>query len=277
MKSKGSERFFQVVFSFGFLLFVICCYALSDQSRVAYAAGDSCVTYQCHSRIGKDKFVHGPAAVGDCSGCHISQGKHKFAPIKKASDLCYKCHEKVDTKNAIHKPVKDGNCTKCHNPHQSPYKYFLRAERTGLCFLRHDKKILAGKFVHGPVAAGGCTMCHSPHEADFPKLLSASGNDVCFQCHTDKVDDFKGKKFVHKPVKEKCVNCHSPHSGDYQYNFSREGSRELCFECHKDKKEWISKIKVKQGGLETDRKCLACHDPHVSDHVKQLVKEPAES
>ena len=26
--------------------------------------------------------------------------------------------------------------------------------------------------------------------------------------------------------------------------------------------------------LNSDRKCLACHDPHVSDYVKQLVKAP---
>lgn len=278
MKSKGMTRLGKVVFVFEFFLSVfLICLALSSPGRVAYAAPDSCVTDKCHNGMGKAKFVHGPVAVGNCTVCHKSEGRHKFSPIKSAGEFCYKCHDKVDTRNTVHKPVKDGKCTKCHDPHQSPYKYQLRAERTDLCFLCHDKKILAGKYIHGPVAVGGCTMCHNPHQADFPKLLSAAGNDVCFQCHTDKAEAFQGKKFVHKPVKEKCVNCHSPHSGDYQYNFSREGSRELCFECHKDKKEWIAKVKVKHGGLETERKCLACHDPHVSDYVKQLLKEPVES
>jgi predicted CXXCH cytochrome family protein len=259
------------------LSFFISFLTLSGLNGVVHAEQDSCVTNKCHSNMGKDKFVHGPVAIGNCAACHKSEGKHKFSPIKSAAEYCYMCHDKVNAKNTVHKPVKEGNCTKCHDPHQSAYKYQLRAEGTALCFLCHDKKIAAGKFVHGPVAVGGCTMCHNPHQADFPKLLSGAGNAVCFQCHTDKVEAFKGKKFIHAPVKDNCVNCHSPHSGDYQYNLSRDGSRELCLGCHTDKKEWIAKVKVKHGGLETERKCLACHDPHVSDYVKQLVREPAES
>lgn len=246
-------------------------------NAVSAAAANSCVTDKCHAGMGKDKFVHGPVAVGNCGGCHVSEGKHKFGAIGKAAQLCYKCHDKVDTKKGVHKPVKDGNCTQCHNPHQSPHKYMLLADRNNLCFRCHDKKILVGKFVHGPVAVGGCTMCHNSHQTDFPKMLNATGNDVCFQCHGDKAEAFKGKKFVHMPVKEKCTKCHDPHSGDYQFNFKAEGSSELCFLCHKDKKDWIAKAKVKHGGLDTERKCLTCHDPHVSDYVKQLVKRPVES
>lgn len=237
---------------------------------------DSCVTDKCHPKMGKDKFVHGPVAVGQCTACHIPIDKHKFAPIKNVGAVCYKCHDRVDTKKGVHKPVKEGNCTKCHDAHQSPYKFQLRADGANLCFMCHDKKIAAGKFVHGPVAVGGCPMCHNPHQTDYPKLLNASGNNVCFACHTDKAEAFKGKKFVHKPVADKCVNCHSPHAADYKYNLKADGSMDLCLGCHKDKKEWIAKVKTKHGGLDTDKKCLACHDPHVSDYVKQLIKPPVE-
>ncbi|MFO0752113.1 MAG: cytochrome c3 family protein [Thermodesulfovibrionales bacterium] len=227
--------------------------------------------------MGKEKFVHGPAAVGQCGICHVSQGNHVFAPIKNAGELCYKCHERVDTMKGVHKPVKEGSCTKCHDPHQSPYRYMLRGEGPALCFRCHDKRIAGGSFVHGPVAAGGCSMCHNPHQTEYPKMLSAVGNEVCFQCHIDKAEAFKSKKFAHKPVVERCTRCHSPHSGDYKFNFNREGSQELCFECHKDKKEWVGKAKVKHGGLETERKCLACHDPHASDYAKQLMKQPIDT
>ena len=278
MQSRGLIRPGRAGSMGGIILSVLTiCLALGGLNEFAHAAADSCVTDRCHKNMGKDQFVHGPVAVGNCTVCHKREGRHKFAPIKRIREVCYACHDKVDTKNIVHKPVKEGNCSKCHDPHQSPYKYQLRAERTALCFLCHDKKILAGKYIHGPVTVGGCTMCHNPHEADFSNLLSASGNDACFQCHTDKVEAFRGKKFFHKPVKEKCINCHSPHSGDYQYNLSRDGSGDLCFECHKDKKAWISRVKVKHGGLDTERKCLMCHDPHVSDYVKQLVREPVES
>lgn len=227
--------------------------------------------------MGKDKFVHGPVAVGDCVSCHEKTGKHSFKKIVNVGELCYRCHERLDTKKGGHKPVKEGSCTKCHNPHQSAFKFQLRAEGTGLCFLCHDKKIMGGKFVHGPVAVGGCSMCHNPHQTDFPKMLNASGNDVCFQCHTDKADAFKGKKFVHNPVQDSCINCHSPHGGEFKYNFAADGQKDLCFQCHSDKKEWIENVKVKHGGLDTERKCLACHDPHVSDFPKQLTKEPSDS
>ncbi len=260
---------------FFLLLFVlVISFYVSDRHVVHAQQAESCVTDKCHSKMGKEKFVHGPAAVGDCTACHVKEGKHKFTPITKVGELCYKCHDRIDTKKGVHKPVKEGNCTKCHDPHQSPYKFQLRADGMNLCFMCHDKKIAEGKFVHGPVAVGGCVMCHNPHQTDFPRMLTASGNEVCFQCHTDKAEDFKGKKFVHKPVSEKCVNCHSPHAGNYKYNFKADGSMDLCLGCHKDKKEWIASVKVKHGGLETEKKCLACHDPHVSDYVKQLIAAP---
>jgi predicted CXXCH cytochrome family protein len=38
----------------------------------------------------------------------------------------------------------------------------------------------------------------------------------------------------------------------------------------------IGEVSVKHKGLDTERKCLACHDPHVSDYAKQLIKQPAD-
>ena len=284
MRDTGVRRVRSLVLGLSLVIsiFILSFYLSEKHGIVNAQTKDSCVTDKCHSKMGKEKFVHGPAAVGDCMACHTGDaGKHrsspasnKFAPIKNVGQLCYKCHDRVDTKKGVHMPVKEGQCTKCHDAHQSPYKYQLRGDGQNLCFMCHDKKIAAGKFVHGPVAVGGCSMCHSPHQTDFPKMLNASGNDVCFTCHTDKAEALKGKKFVHKPAGEKCVNCHSPHAGDYKYNFKLDGSRDLCFGCHKDKKEWIADVKVKHGALNSDRKCLACHDPHVSDYVKQLVKAP---
>jgi predicted CXXCH cytochrome family protein len=242
----------------------------------AVAASGACVTTKCHAGMGKDKFVHGPVATGDCSFCHKAIGDHKFEPIKDVGALCYQCHDRVDQKKTVHPPVKEGLCTGCHDPHQSPNRFQLRAAGEDLCFLCHDKKEVVGKkFLHGPVAAGECSTCHNAHQSDYPRMLMAQGNDVCFECHSDKEEEFKAAKFTHAPAADSCVNCHSPHSADYPNNLFADARRDLCFSCHDDKKTEIEEATVKHGGLETEKKCLACHDPHVANYPKQLKMQPA--
>jgi predicted CXXCH cytochrome family protein len=247
-----------------------------DVGRAFAAPTESCVTASCHAGMGKASFVHGPVAVGECAACHKQKKKHKFEPISDVAKLCYECHEELNKQKVVHAPVKAGKCTGCHDPHQSPNKFQLRASGSGLCFRCHDKAIAEGAFVHGPAAVGGCAACHNPHQSENPKLLPAAGNQVCFACHADKAEAFKGRKFVHAPVRDACVNCHSPHKGGHRYNLSAEADRDLCFTCHPDKEKDIKEATVPHKGLDTPRKCLACHDPHVSDYVKQLVSEPAQ-
>jgi predicted CXXCH cytochrome family protein len=237
---------------------------------------ESCITGSCHANMGKDKFVHGPVAGGDCDVCHKKKGKHKFAPITDVGKLCSECHEQLTTQKVVHVPVKKGECTKCHDPHQSPNKFQLRAPGSDLCFKCHNKSIIGGKYVHGPVAAGSCTACHNVHQSPYQKLLLTKGNDVCFTCHTDKAEDAKNLKFVHQPVREGCIRCHNPHSGDYQYNLPKSGSRDLCLTCHTDKVQELAAATVPHRALDGERKCLTCHDPHFSNYPKQLVKQPEE-
>lgn len=234
----------------------------------------SCVTNKCHSDIGKDKFVHGPVAVGACSVCHIETTKHKFKAIENAGKLCYKCHDSKSTMSNIHPPVKEGLCTDCHSPHQSPFRYQLYNKPPKLCFRCHDEEMAKAEYVHGPVAVGGCVVCHNPHESNNPKMLMAKGNNVCYICHIDKLHMFKEKKFLHKPAKEACIKCHSPHTGKYRFNLQLDPNMELCLGCHTDKKESIKTVKYKHGALDTKKKCLACHNPHVADYPKQLIKQP---
>jgi predicted CXXCH cytochrome family protein len=89
---------------------------------------DSCVK-NCHNTMGKDKFVHGPVAVGECTMCHVPTDEHKFALSENIGATCYKCHDKVDTTNGAHKFVKGGNCTECHDAHQSPNEFLLRTNK----------------------------------------------------------------------------------------------------------------------------------------------------
>jgi predicted CXXCH cytochrome family protein len=116
------------------ICFALDAHAAHDKSRdVSIKAGQSCATSSCHPTMGKDKFVHGPVATGDCSFCHKQEKKdrHTFEPIKNVEALCYECHEKLNTSVGVHKPVTDGKCTKCHDPHQSANQFQLKEVQTG--------------------------------------------------------------------------------------------------------------------------------------------------
>ncbi len=253
-------------------------YGSHDNARAtdakAAAANESCVTDKCHAGMGKEKFVHGPVASGSCTSCHIPTGNHKFKPITNSGKLCLDCHERLDSRKVVHAPVRAGKCTTCHDPHQSPNKFQLRKAGGELCLLCHDRAMVSTKFVHGPVSVGDCTACHNPHQGDIPKLLVAKGNDLCFTCHTDKAEAFKSSKFSHAPAKDSCLMCHSPHGGNFRYNLPTDGEQGLCFSCHASKQQEIAEATTKHKGLETSKKCLACHDPHVAGYPKQLRAQP---
>jgi len=265
-------KFFYFLVTFGLALTFL---NFGWAGNVSAANNPTCVTNKCHSGMGKEKYVHGPAATGDCAFCHEQTGKHDFKPIQDVGSLCYQCHNREDGEKHVHPPVKEGLCTECHDPHQSPNKFQLRAAGEDLCFLCHDKDELVGKkFLHSPVAFGGCGSCHNPHGSDSPKMLIAEGNDVCFACHTDMQEEAQTRKFTHAPVADACVNCHSPHSTDYKYNLIADPKQDLCLTCHVEKEDEIKNAAVKHGGLETEQGCLACHDPHFSDFGKQLTMQP---
>ncbi|RJQ48251.1 MAG: cytochrome C [Nitrospiraceae bacterium] len=253
---------------------------ISAQQKATEKQTESCITAQCHAKVGKEKFVHGPIAAGECTICHGESPKHrddpknnKFKPIKNISEKCYSCHEKFKTKKFTHVPVQDGDCLACHNAHGSEFKFQLKAKGGEMCFTCHDDAIVSGKFVHGPAAVGGCVACHEPHTADYAKNLKAEGPELCYTCHTEKAEIIHKSQFVHKPVSEKCTSCHNPHSASKQFMLEAE-SPALCLTCHKDKKDQLASVTVKHGAIDRDKSCLNCHDAHNSNIAKNLLMEP---
>lgn len=238
---------------------------------------ETCITSKCHAKIGKDAFVHGPIAAGECAVCHGASpkheknpGKNKFKRIEDMETLCFSCHEQFEPKKFIHNPVENGECTSCHDPHGSPNKFQLLKKGGELCFECHENEIVGGKYVHGPAAVGGCIACHEPHTSDHEKNLRAKGPELCYLCHTDKAEIFLAGDVVHTPVEEDCILCHNPHSDKEQYMLAF-GSPGLCFDCHDDMKEWVDGASVEHAALTTDRACLNCHDAHVSSIAKNLI------
>ncbi len=252
----------------------------SAQENKSDKPKDTCITDKCHDTMGKDKFVHGPVAAGECTVCHGESQKHKDSPKKNKFGVipdmarkCYSCHEKFPQRKFTHTPVDNGECTSCHNPHGSANKFQLTEQGGKLCFLCHDEALAGKEFVHGPVAVGGCVACHDPHTADFAKNLKVEGPDLCYMCHTDKAEAIHSAEFIHKPVSEKCTSCHNPHSAAKQFMLESQ-SPTLCFNCHDDKKKQIESAFVKHGALEVGKSCLNCHDAHMSNIAKNLSMEP---
>ena len=101
-------------------------------------------------------------------------------------------------------------CTSCHDPHENPYRKFLRVDDrgAGLCTACHRQRNWIGSAhatspatwtgtranpwpnsSYTTVADNGCENCHRPHAAPHPpRLLSdAQEPNVCLVCHNGSV------------------------------------------------------------------------------------------
>jgi len=82
----------------------------------------------CHSKLVATAFVHGPAAVSDCTVCH----HHHAAPFQKlllvdATATCLNCHERDDLSTGEHHTgIHRRACTDCHDPHGGTNRFFVK-------------------------------------------------------------------------------------------------------------------------------------------------------
>jgi predicted CXXCH cytochrome family protein len=85
-----------------------------------------CLT--CHARLVEEqKFVHAPAAVGDCALCHHYHGSPYpnlllVDPIK----TCLNCHDRSDLSEGEHHAQPDRACNECHDPHGGDNRFFVK-------------------------------------------------------------------------------------------------------------------------------------------------------
>lgn len=248
--------------------------------NAATSLAEGCTTEKCHPKMGKDAYVHGPVAAGQCAICHQqsnanhpSGGKNDFKLAENGGkELCFSCHERSDQNPVVHKPVQKGDCTACHDPHGSSAELMLKKATTAeLCYSCHDASKAKKAVVHGPVAAGDCNVCHNPHSSQNKGLTEAAGSELCLQCHIDRMEEFQ-RKYVHKPVEKNCSECHDAHGSDNPFMLMGDG-KTLCFKCHTRVKEHIDNSAVKHTALK-EGACTKCHTPHSSNYPRQL-KSPA--
>lgn len=218
----------------------------------------------CHdSRTFKEKFVHGPVAIGACTACHDPHESQDPVLLgQKSRDLCLSCHKDFARAMAgasmVHTPLKERPCTLCHTPHSSPARHLLKKKMPDLCTDCHEqveKKLKGAKTQHKPLQQeSSCGSCHSPHFSTTAALLPKPEQDVCLGCHgTDSLGtpprdnvmkQLDGKKELHAPLKSgRCGNCHDPHGSPYGkllqgpypsefYAPYKEGDYDFCLSCH---------------------------------------------
>lgn len=256
------------------------CHEVSEKKtnyrRMTVGKG-TCATSECHSDMGKEEFVHGPAAAGVCISCHNPHGSvNELYLSRDGADLCLVCHENKAEQMSMefqHLPVARGDCSACHDPHGEDHKYQLKGDASDLCFQCHENNMTGQDFVHGPVASGDCNVCHDPHSSPYPRMLMASGDDLCFVCHEDRKQEFQ-RAHKHDPVEEDCSICHNPHAGPARFQL-KSAMPDLCESCHAEVVKTSKDSAVKHPPA-AEGKCASCHDPHTSDYVKLLKRGGAE-
>jgi len=92
-------------------------------------------------------------------------------------------------------------------------------------------------------------------------------DSMCYPCHKK----ITGYGYVHGPAATwNCLSCHDRNAKPVKY-ITQKPDRDLCFVCHKEKKEeWMPK-KYWHGPTATG-KCTICHNPHATNNISWLKK-----
>ena len=142
------------------------------------------------------------------------------------------------------------------------------------CLACHAGLVTGKKVVHPPVRNGLCLGCHDPaSDTEHVFAWKAEGKSMCRQCHAAR----DMQKVLHNPVTEGlCLYCHDPHASDNHVRL-RLTVFDTCTQCHPSKRIQNATSATRHGALDPARNplvCVACHDPHQSDHEKRLKQWP---
>jgi predicted CXXCH cytochrome family protein len=249
-----------------------------DFVLVAYGK-DLCL--KCHEDAQgwlKNKYVHGPVAMGDCTACHLPhQSDYKFLLKEgQTSKFCFSCHDNVMMKRKfLHGPVAAGNCNVCHDPHASVNKFRLPKPGDELCFNCHKDRMseFNKKYVHKPVGES-CLYCHDAHSTEAKYILKSDGATLCLGCHKKMADQLSKVSVPHSALKEGiCTNCHTSHASDFPRQL-KASAKDVCFTtCHNHRAmgDQIANAKKMHGPVGKSD-CYACHDSHGTNYTMILRK-----
>jgi predicted CXXCH cytochrome family protein len=167
------------------------------------------------------------------------------------------------------------SCAFCHDLQKATTVEPFGIKKQGSCVTCHRNVIDKASRQHSTTTNRQCLACHQqfvqPWRIGFP---TGKLEDTCFTCHTSK-EAWRSRKHIHGPMLAGgCTLCHNPHGDDHRYQLWAEGSVALCIACHSDKEELMDKERPVRfvHGIIHGPGCVACHDPHASNHQFLLHK-----
>lgn len=265
---------------------------------LGYAESDLCYTCHDQKKGFTGKVVHKPVEDGKCLSCHEAHSSDNKDLVKKdGGEGCFSCHPKegiIFYKN-VHPEVKKGNCMACHNPHSSDDYGLLVKDKRTLCAGCHPDSEAFTKAHKGYSVAGtDCLGCHSPHSSDKKGIIKTSlhkpfeenkctechladstaliktGMDLCIGCHNTSMAGFNKiyNHLIPDTGNSPCGNCHNPHASN-EKNLLKDKVTRVCYECHKDTKEYMAKSNYTHPAI---GRCSDCHISHGSNEPLFLLK-----
>lgn len=207
-------------------------------------------------------------SAADCETCHATATGPAFTRTKHAglTQSCATCHVNV----AEHMKAQTSG-----EPGPSPsLKKQAASAINATCLTCHEngaRASFAGS-MHGRRNVA-CTSCHSVHAAKSKtaQLKTARDPETCFSCHQSM--RAKSLRTSHHPLREgkvSCSSCHNAHDGVNDNMLRKASVNETCYQCHAEKRGpfLYEHAPVREN-------CVACHDPHGSNHERLLLaKQP---
>lgn len=216
--------------------------AQASTPPASWSAAD-CQT--CHDKAVGPAFQHTKHAglEQSCASCHPNVAEHVKAQTSGDSN------GPVPTLKTLDANALNEKCLTCHE----------KGKQQNWHASMHDRRKVA------------CTSCHSIHDYKSVKaqLKTKTDTETCVTCH--KPERAKLLRTSHHPVREGklgCASCHNPHDGARPKMLKADSTNELCYTCHTEKR---GPFLFEHAPVRED--CVACHEPHGSNHKRLLVKK----
>ena len=221
--------------------------------------------YRLPLKSGSNSFILVPGG---------EQLEYQYKPIQSELNL----NARGRTVFTFHQDDKlPASCAGCHDLQGKGIVDPVGLKNATSCASCHSNLIERSSWKHSATKNNQCLACHQQSTNPWRIGLPTSRiRDLCLGCHTGKEVWFKSK-VVHGPLNlGGCTLCHDPHGGAYRHQLWADGAVDLCIACHSDMSPLVTADHEKKipyvHGVITGSGCIACHNPHASDHIFVLNK-----